>query len=271
MELKPLGETGMGVPEIGLGTWRYTGGAEPLRAGVDLGAWLIDTGEMYGTEEAVGQAIRDIRHQVFLATKVSPSHFGYEDVLQAADQSLGRLGTDDIDLYQLHGRSTTVSIAETMGAMEELVDAGKVRFIGVSNLSVAELMEAQQHATRYPIVSNQIRYHLADRQIEADLIPYCRAHGITVIACSPLAEGLAHLQHRDRDGALGRVAFITGMTEAQVALSWCVRRPGVIAIPKANSVEHVQENCHASGIRLSNQLALQLDQAFPRHIWRNRA
>ncbi len=127
MEYRELGGTGEMVPEVGLGTWKYKGGPEPLRTGIELGASLIDTAEMYRTEDAVGQAIKDRRDKVFLATKVLGSHLRYDAVMQAAENSLRLLNDDVIDLYQLHWSNSGVPIAETMRAMEELVDRGVVR------------------------------------------------------------------------------------------------------------------------------------------------
>src|SRR5207302_2497762 len=120
MNDKCLADTTVRLPEIGLGTLNYKGGVEPLRTGIALGACLIDTAESYGTEEIVGEAIRGVRDRVFIATKALPSHFRHADLLKAADQSLGRLRTDRIDLYQLHWPNYTVPIEETMAAMEEL-------------------------------------------------------------------------------------------------------------------------------------------------------
>ncbi len=135
MELKQLGRTSVMIPEIGLGTWRYTGGAEPLRLGTELGAFLIDTAEIYGTGEVIGQAIKGSRSRVFLATKASSDHLRYNDVLRAAESSLRRLDTHQIDLYQIHWPNPSIPIQETMRAMEALGDAGLVRYIGVSNFS----------------------------------------------------------------------------------------------------------------------------------------
>ena len=126
MEQKELGKTGVMVSEIGLGTWRYRGGVKPLQKGIELGATLIDTAEMYRTEDAVGQAIAGRRDDVFLATKVLGSHLRYDQVLRAADESLRRLAVDRIDLYQIHWSNRSVPISETMRAMEDLIDAGKV-------------------------------------------------------------------------------------------------------------------------------------------------
>jgi hypothetical protein len=251
MDLKELGGTGLRLPEIGQGTWNYRGGAAPLRAGIELGACFIDTAESYGTEDSVGEAIRGLRDRVFLATKVSPGHFRRSHLLQAADNSLRRLKTGYIDLYQLHRPNYTVSIEETMGAVEELVDAGKVRFIGVSNFSEGEIKKAQAALSRYRIVSNQVRYNLADRTIETGLLSYCQEHAITILAYSPLAGGLQHLNARDPGGTLVRVAAMAGKSEAQVALNWCIAKGQVVAITKMSSIARVRENCEASGWRLS--------------------
>jgi len=153
------------LPGVGLGTWRYRGGIEPLQVGAALGACFIDTAESYGTEEVVGQAIQGIRKDIFLASKASPRHFRPNEVLAAADASLKRLNTDYVDLYQLHWPTYTVPIEETMGAMEQLVDSGKVRFIGVSNFFVRDLKSAQKSMRKYTIVSNQVRYNLTYAQI----------------------------------------------------------------------------------------------------------
>ena len=262
MNRKPLGETDVTLPEIGLGTFGYTGGIEPLRAGISLGACLIDTAEAYGTEEVVGQAIKGVRDRVFLSTKVSPIHFRRSDVLRAAEKSLERLRTDRIDLYQLHRPNYTVPIQETMAGMEELVDRGKVRFIGVSNFSLGQLKRAQAAMSKYRIVSNQVRYSLVDRTIEPTLLHYCQRNRITVIAYSPLAQGLHRIKKRDPGNTLKNVAAVAGKTEAQVALNWCISRDGVIAIAKANCIDHVHENCAASGWRLSLGQAQRLEHGI---------
>ena len=262
MDYKQLGDTNIQVPDIGLGTWLYTGGAEPLLRGVELGAFLIDTAEAYGTEGAVGKAVRGVRNQVFMATKVSPEHFHRNDILKAADQSLKRLGIDTIDLYQLHWPNSSIPIEETMDAMESLVNAGKVRYIGVSNFSVAQLQEAQSVLSKAKIVSNQVEYSLTVRGIEADLLPFCQENQVTVIAYSPLAQGMEHILKKDSTGAIDKTVAATGKTAAQVALNWCVVKENVIAIPKANSVAHIEEDCGASGWRLSRDEVALLDAAF---------
>jgi diketogulonate reductase-like aldo/keto reductase len=239
------------VSELALGTWQYRGGADALRAGIDLGATFIDTAESYGTEPIVGRAIRGVRDRIFLASKVSPRHFRRDDVIKAAECSLRQLNTEYLDLYQLHWPNYTVPIGETMSAMERLVEMGKIRFIGVSNFTVAEMCRAQSQLSKARIVSNQVRYSLVDRSPEKELLPYCEAQRISLLAFSPLATDFENFLHSDSGDALGRVAVIAGKTRAQVALNWCVSHPAVIAIFKANRVEHVRENCAASGWTLT--------------------
>lgn len=250
---KELGKSGARVPALALGTWQYQGGVQPLRAGIEMGAAFVDTAESYGTEEVVGQAIRGIRDRVFVATKALPRHFRRQDLIRAAEQSLRRLNTDYIDLYQLHWPNYSVPIAETMSAMEQLVESGKVRFIGVSNFSRREFAQAQRSLSKNMIVSDQVRYSLVDRTIEDDLLPFCESKQITVLAFSPLDNGLLNLRRFDPEDVLGQVARETGKTEAQVALNWCLCRKPVIAIFGGGSVEHVRENCGAAGWRLEPQ------------------
>ena len=273
MNYKRLGATDLMVPEIGLGTWRYTGGPDPLRRGVALGANLIDTAEMYRTEDAVGEAIVGIRDEVTLATKVLGSHLRYDEVLKAAEQSLRLLGVDKIDLYQIHWPNPRVPIAETMRAMDRLVSDGVVEHIGVSNFSVDEMREAQAAMPNLPIVSNQILYNLRRRGAERDVIPYCRQHDIAVIAYSPLHEGalvggsggrIRRTLGLNRDQqALAEIADETGKTAAQVALNWVADQEGIIAIPKSNSVERTGANCAASGWSLTTEQRRALERAFP--------
>lgn len=238
-----------------MGTSRYRGGALPLRRGIELGAW-IDTAESYGSEGIVGEAIAGAsRESIFIASKVSPGHLGYHDLLRAADASLRRLGTDYMDLYQIHFPSTRVPIAETMGAMESLVDQGKVRFIGVSNFTTTQLMAAQQSMTRHPVVSNQVRYSLTRRDVEADLLPYCQDNDVTLIAHTPLDRGgltaRSLISRRPAVDALDRVGTEVGATWAQVALAWCLSRPNVVVIPKSDKAERVEQNCAASNLTLT--------------------
>ena len=284
MQLKELGRTGAMTPEVGLGTWKYRGGVEPLHRGIELGAYLIDTAEMYRTEDVVGQAVRGIRQRVQVATKVLGSNLRYDRVMRAMEGSLRLLDMDYVDLYQIHWPNSSVPIAETMRAMEDLVDSGMARYIGVSNFSLRQLQEAQAAMTRHPIVSNQVLYSLKQRSIERDLLPYCQQNAITLMAYTPLASGslavsaaapsgesgaglrraAGRLLGRNRGiDVLQQVAREAGKTPAQVALNWCTSRPNVIVIPKSDSVTRTEENCGASGWRLSAEQVRRLDDAFP--------
>ncbi len=262
MNFRDFPVTRLRLPEIGFGTWRYHGGVAPLRAAIERNACLIDTAEAYGTEAVVGAAIQGVRARVFVATKARPRYFRRADLLRVADESLQRLRTDYIDLYQLHWPNYAVPIAETMATMEELVARGKIRFIGVSNFSIRDLRRAQVALSTQKIASNQVRYNLTDRTVEGGLLQYCRVHGIAVIAHTPLAHGLDVLERHDRRQCLRRVAALTGKTPAQVALNWCLAHDGVIAIPKASSIAHVEEDCGASAWRLSAEHLAGLDRAI---------
>ena len=272
MEYQELGQTGVMVPIVGLGTWRYTGGSEPLRHGIELGANLIDTAEMYRTEGVVGEAIAGIRDRVLVATKVLGSNLRYDEVLRAAERSLQLLAVDKIDLYQIHWPNPRVPIAETMRAMAKLVADGLVDYVGVSNFSVDEMQAAQSAAPNVPIVSNQILYNLRRRSAERDIIPHCLRNDITVIAYSPLHEGalasapagrlrraLGMIRGRD---ALAAVSEETGYSVAQVAINWVADQPGIIAIPKSNSTQRTEDNCAASGWHLTTEQRHALERAF---------
>lgn len=266
MELKPLGNTRVMVPEIGLGTWNYRGGVQPLRIGIELGATLIDTAEGYYTEDVVGEAVRGIRGEVFIATKVSGRHLDYDGVLRAAEGSLIQLGTDYIDLYQIHWPNPRFPIKATMRAMEKLADDGVVKYIGVSNFTLEEVEEAQAYMRHHSIVSNQVLYNLNSREIEHDLLPYCQKHRITIMAYTPLDNGNltkgSSLFKRNRLKVLEQIASDADKTMSQVALNWCISKPYVIAIPKSDSIKRTIENCGASGWRLSPEQIDRLDEAF---------
>jgi diketogulonate reductase-like aldo/keto reductase len=188
-----------------------------------------------------------IRDRVFLAIRVSPENFRSADLRKSVEASLQRLGTDTIDLLQqLHRPNPSIPITETMGALADLVDAGKVRFAGVSNFSMAQLQEAQKALGKHPIVSNQVRYNVIDRTIEKNLLAYCQANHITVIAYSPLARGLGRIRDCDPAGVLEEISRSTGKSPAQIVINWCLSKDGVVAIPGSNSAEHLLDNCAAS-------------------------
>jgi diketogulonate reductase-like aldo/keto reductase len=259
---KELGRTTVAIPELGIGTWNYHAGPLPLRRGLEAGALFIDTAESYGSESVVREAVAGMRDRVFVATKVSPQNFRAPDLHKSVDGSLRQLGVERIDLLQLHEPNLSIPIDETMGALAVLVDAGKVRYIGVSNFASHQLREAQRALGKYPIVSNQVRYSLIDRTIERDLLPYCQTNGVTVIAYCPLARGLARIRDCDPSGVIDALSRTLGKSPAQIVLNWCLCKDGVVAIPKGNSEEHILDNCGASEWRLSSDHLRSLDTSI---------
>ena len=259
-----LGKTGEKIPCIGMGTWKYgvdpEGEVRAMKAGLKLGMRFIDTAEMYHSEHIVAKAIAGEK-DLFIATKVSPSHFSYDDVIRSCNNSLKNLGIKTIDLYQLHWPSRSVPIRETMRAMEQLVKDGKIRHIGISNFSVDETIEAQAALKSERIVSNQVEYSVFVRDPEQDgLTSFCRAENITIIAYSPFARG--HMFDEQRRKALATLESIGkrhGKTGAQVALNWLISKGNVAPIPKATSSEHVKENAEAADFSLTKEEITTID------------
>ena len=238
-----------------------------MRRGIALGANLVDTAEMYRNEVEVGEAIAPVRDEVFLATKVLGSHLRYDQVFKSRGREFAQAqGGPDRPLPGPLAPTNRVPIAETMRAMEELVDRGVVRYIGVSNFSLPQLKEAQASMTRYPIVSNQVLYSLKARRIEAQLLPYCQDNNVTIISYTPLADGSLAVKSRLRPDRrfrmLEQVGAEVDRTPAQVALNWVTSHPSVITIPKTNSISRTEENCAASGWRLTPEQVRRLDEAF---------
>src|SRR5208283_3521400 len=192
--------------------------------------------EFYGdgaSEQLVSEAIKGRRDSVFVATKVWPTNLHFDDVLEACDRSLGRLGISHVDLYQIHWPNPKIPIRETMSAMQQLVREGKVRHVGVSNFSVEETREAQQALGRSELVSNQVEYSIANRSIESGLLQFCQKERITVIAYSPLGRGSLPANIIPET-----IREKYNFTPAQAALNWVTFRDGVVAIPKSSRKEH---------------------------------
>jgi len=258
----PDGET---VPALGQGTWMMAEELDDreaelaaLRRGLDLGMVLIDTAEMYGegaAEELVAEAIAGRRDEVFLVSKAYPWHGSARELPLACARSLQRLGTDRIDLYLLHWRGK-VPLTETVAAMEKLRDQGHIRHWGVSNFSLADMEELMQ-AGGWRCAANQILYNLTRRGPEWDLLPWLDRSGIPAMAYSPVEQGrlAAHPQ-------LARLGAELGLSAVQLALAWVLNRPGMIAIPKAGRVEHVQQNQRAVALGLPRDVVRELDDLF---------
>jgi diketogulonate reductase-like aldo/keto reductase len=254
------------VPVIGQGTWMIERNAvETLRAGLDLGLTHIDTAEMYGNgqaEELVGEAIAGRRDEVFLVSKVLPSNASYEGTLRACERSLRRLGTDHLDLYLLHWKGSH-PIAETMRAMERLIDERQIRFAGVSNFDVKEVKAAQAGLRHHKLACDQVLYHLRERGIEKKLIPYCAEQGMAVVAYTPFGQQDWGRLKTPAGKLLAEVAKRNGRTVRQVILNFLTRFAHVFTIPKASSVEHMRENGGGAGWVLPAEDIAAIDRAFP--------
>lgn len=228
-----------------------------LRTGIDLGMTLIDTAELYAdgrAEAVVAEAVRGRRDEVFIVSKVLPTNATAAGTVRSCEASLKRLDTDRIDLYLLHWRRE-VPLEETVAGFEQLVAAGKIRAWGVSNFNVSDLENLPPGSIP---AANQILYNVTRRGPEADLLPYCVAAGISVMAYSPIEKGQL-LQHP----AIVDVARERGCTPAQVALAWAVRDGNTVAIPKASSLEHVRQNAAALDLVLSEEEIKFVNDAFP--------
>ena len=269
-----------------------------IRRALDLGVTFLDTADIYGDSELkVGRALHGRRDQVVLATKFGfvQTQIGAEEridgrpdyVRDACDRSLRRLGVDDIDVYYLHRVDARVPIEDTVGAMADLVQQGKVRHLGLSEVSAATLRRA--HAV-HPIAAVQTEYSLFSREAEDDLLPALRQLGVALVAYSPLGRGflagrfrkledLAADDWRRRNprfqgGAFERnvvladrireLAAAKGYTPAQLALAWLLTREDVVPIPGTSSVERLEENAGAIDVRLTRAELDEIERVSPR-------
>lgn len=262
--------TGFDVPAIGLGTWAMgergsdrKQEADALRAGLDAGLRVVDTAEMYadgGAEEVVGDALGGRRDDAVLVSKVYPHNASRRGVREACERSLKRLRTDRLDVYLLHWRGSH-PLAETVAGFEDLVRDGLIGAWGVSNLDVDDLAELAGVPGGQACVTDQVLYNLTRRGPEFELIGACRAAGMSVMAYSPLEQ--ARLFCGAGASTLTEIAARHDATPAQVALAWCIREPGVLAIPKTSQVERIAENAAALDLDLTDADLADLDQAFP--------
>jgi diketogulonate reductase-like aldo/keto reductase len=230
-----------------------------LRAGVEHGMTLIDTAEMYGdgaTETLLGEALAGLRDKVFLVSKAYPQNPGRGRLERACEASLRRLKTDHLDLYLLHWRGS-IPFAETVEGMEALIAAGKIRRWGVSNLDSGDMDELVR-AGGGGCATDQILYNVTERGAEFELLPKLAALRTPVMAYSPVGQG--RLPHSP---ALATIAKRYEVTAFQVALSWVLRDPNVIAIPKAADEAHVRDNLRAAELTLDADDLAAIDADFP--------
>ncbi len=294
MRYEELGKTGIRVSKIGLGTWQfgasYWGWGKELdeetaisiiREGFKLGVNFIDTAEVYGwgeSERIVGKALKQLdREEIVLATKILPIRITSSGIIRALRGSLRRLGTSYIDLYQIHWPNPLFPLRKAMRTLEREIEEGRIRAIGVSNFPLKLMEEARSYLSRHDIASNQVEYNLLKRDAE-EIVHYCQKEGITVIAYSPLAQGLLTGKYGPKKMPRGiqrrttlwlkygkidwslvdrlrKAAAKIGITPAQMALAWVIRERGVIAIPGAKSLDHLRENVKAADIELEgNQM-----------------
>lgn len=263
---------GQSLPAIGQGTWymgenatRRQQEVAALRAGIERGLTVIDTAEMYaegGAEKRVGEAIRGQRDKVFLVSKVYPWNAGGKQLVSACEGSLRRLGTEIIDLYLLHWRGG-FELAETVEGMQALIAQGKIRHWGVSNLDVDDMQELWSVEGGAGCAANQVLYHLASRGIEYSLLPWCQSRTVPVMAYCPLAQAGRLRSGLLADATVQHIAHEHQATPAQVLLAWVIHHPGVMAIPKAATIAHVEENAAALQLTLTAEDITRLERAFP--------
>lgn len=258
---------GTTVPALGQGTWEL--GDDPslrdeqqeaLAHGLDLGMSLIDTAELYGdgrSERLVGEVIAGRRDEVFIVSKVKPENASEMKMMLSCEKSLERLGVERLDLYLLHWEGR-VPLEETVAAFQELVDEGMIARWGVSNLDLRAMEALMQIEGGEDCAANQLLYNLGSRGVEFDLLPWMQARDMPMMAYSPLGRG-GLLEHP----LILDIANRHGAEPAQVALAAVLRHDGVIAIPKASSVEHVQANADALEVQFDLEDLERLDRAFP--------
>ncbi|MCY0878820.1 MAG: aldo/keto reductase [Firmicutes bacterium] len=262
------------VPQVGQGTWQLGRDRktrdqeiEALRYGIERGLTLIDTAEMYadgGAEEVVGEAIRQASQPVFVVSKVWPSNQAPARLRRSLEASLKRLGREQLDLYLLHWPSRTVPLKDALAGLVEAYRAGLTRYVGVSNFPTAALQEALAlMPPDVPLVVDQVEYHLANRRAETQLLPFARAHQVTLMAYSPV-KFLAHLRPGDdRADLLARLAQAHHTAPATIALAYLLEAGPVIAIPKALSRAHIDANAAALEITLTEEERRALQEHFP--------
>jgi diketogulonate reductase-like aldo/keto reductase len=252
----------LNIPKIGFGTWTIGGKSSPnptmdapsltaLRSALELGYTHFDTAEMYAAghaEELLGQAIREAgvnRDGLFITSKVSPEHLGYEQVLQSCENSLRRLGMDHVDLYLIHWPRLGMNLAEAFRALNKLVKDGKARHLGVSNFNL-KLLKQSVSFSESPLLTDQVSYSLPDRTcVKNGVLAYCQENDILLTAYTPVKRRFI-----SGNKALQALAKSRGVTTQQIALAWLVRQPRVITIPMSFDPQHQAENLAAADIEL---------------------
>jgi len=271
MQKRVFGWTQAPVSAIGQGTWQLeradrSAAISTLRRGLDSGMNHIDTAEMYGSgavEELIGEAIAGRRKEAFLCSKVLPGNASSEGTIQACERSLRRLKVERLDLYLLHWPSSH-PLEHTLRAFEQLERDGKIRFFGVSNFDIQNLEHAVSIVGERRIACNQVLYHLEERAIEHQIIPWCKRKKIAVVGYSPFGSGRFPSLTSAGGKVLAEIAKKHGATPRQVALRFLIRDPDVFTIPMTSNPQHAAENAAAADLVLSADEVKQIDAAFPR-------
>jgi aryl-alcohol dehydrogenase-like predicted oxidoreductase len=294
VEHRSLGRKGPSVPVLGFGAWPIGGGmghvdeqiaTATVHAALDLGITLVDTAQAYKvSEEVIGKALGEGRRQrCFLATKASRD-FSRQGINQALEASLKALRTDVIDLYQIHAYRPEYPIAESMETLVQAREAGKIRYIGISNYRAPQMSEALKRA---PVVSNQVRYNIFDRGIEEQDIPFCETNGIGILVHSPLAKGLltgkygpdhrfAEDDERSRfprfqGGTFRRflataeelqeIAAAKGLSLVQLAIAWTMRpQPVACVLVGARNPKQLEDHLGAVGVGFTEAEARRIEE-----------
>jgi diketogulonate reductase-like aldo/keto reductase len=264
-----FGYTKQQVPVIGQGTWNIEQGErkdaiKALRRGLDLGMRHIDTAEMYGSgaaEEIIGEAIGGRRDEVFLVSKVLPSNASRAGTIAACERSLKRLKTDRLDCYLLHWRGS-YKLEETFAAFDELHSKGKIRSWGVSNFNAGDLYEALAIAGKGRIACNQVLYHLKERAIEHEVIPWCEREGVAVVGYSPFGQRNFPEPQSKGGRVLDEICKSHKATARQVALAFLTRNKNLFVIPKSVRIQHTEDNAGAGELKLTADDIARIDKAF---------
>ncbi len=272
MERVNFGKTDSSVSPMGVGTYydfewilpakvlRIKRGFDTkvsaVKAGLDSGVNFIDTAEIYESEPIVARAVENVdREQLFIATKVFPLHFSYEGVIKSCNRSLRKLNMKYIDLYQLHFSGKPERVKEALRAMEYLVDQGKIRHIGVSNFDINQTKEAVSSLKKHELASTQMNFNVAHRNIEKDILPYCKENGIAILAYYPLAHGALTHGSAMTEALLSNIEKNHGKkTIPQISLNWFMSKYDfVFPIPRASNPDHVKENAGSMGWKMNQE------------------
>ncbi len=309
MELRPLGSTGIEISEVALGCWPIAGLTSPgandedslatIRACFGLGINHLDTAHCYGregeSEKLIARALGDRRDEMVIATKAGLSFDKNRELIydgspamlrRQCEESLARLQTDRVELLYLHAPDKKVPVGESAGELKRLLDEGKTRSVGVSNVTLAQL---EEFAAECPLAAFQPPYNMLQRQIEADTLPWCRQRGVAVLVYWPLLKGLLagklardHVfaesdsrrkypmfqgeewrKNQDLLDRLREIALAAGHTVAELVINWTIQQPGITsALCGAKRPDQISETAGGGGWRLSDQQLAQIEQTL---------